>query len=935
MILNKIKINDTATVSPGVVYDISKATGQSYETLSDALSGNNVPPEVREGGMTVRYVYTSDNKYVQYRLMHTLSNASTASVDFANTANWQGVDNSLVPESNNLIEGGAVTLKFGNILNALKSFVRAINKISEIPPIVAGRRYRIIMSYDNEINRENIYLNTYRGSNVTVESTGIELNVTQVIKTLSVDTYWTATQDAEYWGVYSNGNTDVNVAIVEADSIYDELLDKQDKIDDLEEIREGAAAGATAVQDSNYVHTDNNFTNEDKENVDTVDIIEDELNGKEGIIINDFSSYDVLNLQVSNKGEWQAGSSILVPITGGRKFIVTNSGTSTDPQMAAGGLWFTVLTDDKFIINGYNAHISEDFIEKYGNRIQVNKSESSSIIECPSDGKFISIVAPARLGKIEIEKIVGIKEEIVDIKGEVFIAKDAERIINFSSFHKENGIVVNGKWTAVAGGETTFIPVEGKKYATIQNSQVRSIYYSLLANDNYEVGANAPYIGADRDFLDTSKRITIEIPIECKFLCVTTKLNNVVCTPAYIEFPEVRDQSELQKEKGVYAGLYGEQFNVAGCSMVGGISQWKDFGFVHITDMHGSFTAAGVANAVRDRFNYFIPILNTGDIVKYEPKINGVINPDITNYMQLATAYRIFHIVGQHEVGFTNLSAGAQFDGKLKSNCMTHDEVLNILIKPMAEIWGIPTPTTPYWYKDFSKEKIRLIGLYQYNCPLTTDPNDSSKYLYDRGKCWYGQEQLDWFVGLLNSAPTGYSIVVMMHEADGVITYTENNYKYPGASITGGYGIIDGSPIFDLLDAFVSRGTLTRDYYCKDTTTYPTDIFHMSVNADFTNAVANYGVCLGGDFHRDHLGIFGTNNLLYKGMTASSEQATDCYVDGNVNVSKFYSKDLSCNCIVDACGITKEDNKLCIGRVGQTTSIYMQDRRFIRIDRRI
>ena len=73
MVLNKIKINDTATVTPGVVYDISKATGQSYETLADALGtdGNNVPPEVREGGMSIRYVKTSDNKYVQYQLLAT------------------------------------------------------------------------------------------------------------------------------------------------------------------------------------------------------------------------------------------------------------------------------------------------------------------------------------------------------------------------------------------------------------------------------------------------------------------------------------------------------------------------------------------------------------------------------------------------------------------------------------------------------------------------------------------------------------------------------------------------------------------------------------------------------------------------------------------------------------------------------------------------
>ena len=58
MALNKIKVNDTTTVNTGVVYDITKATGQSYDSLSAALGtdGNNIPPEVREGGMTVCFV---------------------------------------------------------------------------------------------------------------------------------------------------------------------------------------------------------------------------------------------------------------------------------------------------------------------------------------------------------------------------------------------------------------------------------------------------------------------------------------------------------------------------------------------------------------------------------------------------------------------------------------------------------------------------------------------------------------------------------------------------------------------------------------------------------------------------------------------------------------------------------------------------------------
>ena len=58
MALNKIKINDTTTVNTGVVYDITKETGQSYTDFKAALgtNGNNVPSEVREGGMTVRFV---------------------------------------------------------------------------------------------------------------------------------------------------------------------------------------------------------------------------------------------------------------------------------------------------------------------------------------------------------------------------------------------------------------------------------------------------------------------------------------------------------------------------------------------------------------------------------------------------------------------------------------------------------------------------------------------------------------------------------------------------------------------------------------------------------------------------------------------------------------------------------------------------------------
>ena len=94
MSLNKISINDTTTVNTGIVYDISKAhDGATYTDLIDALGtdGINVPLEVREGGMSVKFIQTSDDKYVQYRLM---SNEFTT-----DTTQWAIADESVYVEN--------------------------------------------------------------------------------------------------------------------------------------------------------------------------------------------------------------------------------------------------------------------------------------------------------------------------------------------------------------------------------------------------------------------------------------------------------------------------------------------------------------------------------------------------------------------------------------------------------------------------------------------------------------------------------------------------------------------------------------------------------------------------------------------------------------------------------------------------------------------
>ena len=90
-------------VSSGAVFDAIKTDGSAYDvsahfptggpnndgkfTLEYILSNVNtlIPTAWRKGGMSIRFVSSSDNKYVQYMYIGT----SIAVADFTNTANWE------------------------------------------------------------------------------------------------------------------------------------------------------------------------------------------------------------------------------------------------------------------------------------------------------------------------------------------------------------------------------------------------------------------------------------------------------------------------------------------------------------------------------------------------------------------------------------------------------------------------------------------------------------------------------------------------------------------------------------------------------------------------------------------------------------------------------------------------------------------------------
>ena len=116
-------------VAEGAVYDISaNNSGTTYADLTAALgpSGANVPADLRKGGMSVKFVQSSDNKYVQYRYMGTETTGSPN--PFLNTANWQSmnVDDEPTDESNNLVKSGGIYTWVMGLIATIKSWAEGL-----------------------------------------------------------------------------------------------------------------------------------------------------------------------------------------------------------------------------------------------------------------------------------------------------------------------------------------------------------------------------------------------------------------------------------------------------------------------------------------------------------------------------------------------------------------------------------------------------------------------------------------------------------------------------------------------------------------------------------------------------------------------------------------------------------------------------------------
>lgn len=142
----------------GEIYDISvnHPDGQGnpavYSDLAAALGtdGANIPSDIRQGGMTVKFIQNvpnSDNKYMQYRYMGT---ATTGSPNpFTNVDNWQGVDDVPTAGSDNLVKSGGVESVINTINGKVTELKNAVQDLEDDTLYVADQEGNVVVKVDN------------------------------------------------------------------------------------------------------------------------------------------------------------------------------------------------------------------------------------------------------------------------------------------------------------------------------------------------------------------------------------------------------------------------------------------------------------------------------------------------------------------------------------------------------------------------------------------------------------------------------------------------------------------------------------------------------------------------------------------------------------------------------------------------------------------
>ena len=334
-------------------------------------------------------------------------------------------------------------------------------------------------------------------------------------------------------------------------------------------------------------------------------------------------------------------------------------------------------------------------------------------------------------------------------------------------------------------------------------------------------------------------------------------------------------------------------------------SPYHDYQLLITSDEHNDTVSGERAVEAANGFGTINAYVNCGDIVTSYFKISEV-EAFQQRFSNLSKPGYV--VAGNHDVGntyYVGVSA-------------THSQVYDAFIKPMVEANylanGEYTTDIPYWYHDDSTNKVRLIGLYEYDDPLDLATNtyweavtyDSTKpkltfsteYAVDdivncgnyttysfkcisavttpanyytdtekiptyrcyRGKRLIRETQANWYLNTLASTPEDYGVIVLLHQPiSNSVEYVNSKFTQKGVPATNIQTMMETDFIIEALTAFANGERYTKNIVMNNEAVYMntqgsgSSAYAYAVDKDFS--LKNSGTyvlgVIGGHRHKD------------------------------------------------------------------------------------
>ena len=239
----------------------------------------------------------------------------------------------------------------------------------------------------------------------------------------------------------------------------------------------------------------------------------------------------------------------------------------------------------------------------------------------------------------------------------------------------------------------------------------------------------------------------------------------------------------------------------------------------HTSDCHGDYSRVKNFLEFCDRIHADLAAI-TGDLVSYRPYQGLGWFKELVNNADTISAV----CVGNHDA----------YDSTI-----TDEDVYNLVFDGITEKIGSTTEKT-WYYKDVTNKSLRIISVNLYEYGGTT-----------RNYTHFSNEQLGWLCDTLAVTPSGYGVILLYHSPqvnlNNALSSQYDKFFQVTRKYANIYSGVTGSPINDIIDAFIGRTTISKTYTQTGT---PSSV---SVTADFSavDSTVEFIAHLTGHFHQD------------------------------------------------------------------------------------